>query len=70
MYKINPLYISVFPKINLLLMKRWIAIPWLRLPADILFIVGGVLPLLFAVISTYFNLRKSDKPIGHFKNPV
>jgi len=32
---------------------------WLRLPADILFIFAGVLPLLFAVILTYFNMRKT-----------
>jgi nitric oxide reductase subunit B len=34
---------------------------WLRLPADIIFIVGGVIPLLFVVIKTYFNMRKSLK---------
>jgi nitric oxide reductase subunit B len=32
---------------------------WLRLPADIIFIVLGVLPLLYAVISTWFSVRKS-----------
>ena len=32
---------------------------WFRLPADLLFIIAGVLPLLFAVILTYFNMRKS-----------
>ena len=34
---------------------------WLRLPADLLFIVAGVIPLLIAVIMTYFNMRKSLK---------
>jgi nitric oxide reductase subunit B len=34
---------------------------WLRLPADIIFIIAGVLPLLIAVILTYFNMRKSNK---------
>jgi len=42
---------------------------WLRLPADILFIVAGVLPLLVAVISTYFHMRKSAKMIVNLKNP-
>jgi nitric oxide reductase subunit B len=32
---------------------------WLRLPADLLFIIAGVIPLLYAVIVTYFNMRKS-----------
>ncbi len=32
---------------------------WLRLPADLLFIFAGVIPLLFAVIVTYLNMRKS-----------
>lgn len=34
---------------------------WLRLPADIIFIIAGVLPLLIAVVLTYFNMRKSNK---------
>jgi nitric oxide reductase subunit B len=34
---------------------------WLRLPADLLFIFAGVVPLLIAVIMTYFNMRKSLK---------
>lgn len=34
---------------------------WLRLPADAIFIVAGVLPLLLAVVITYFNMRKSGK---------
>jgi Nitric oxide reductase large subunit len=34
---------------------------WLRLPADLLFIIAGVLPLLVAVVLTYFNMRKSMK---------
>ena len=42
---------------------------WLRLPADILFIVAGVLPLLFAVVSTYFNMRKSGKMIVILRIP-
>ena len=32
---------------------------WLRLPADICFIIAGVFPLLIAVVLTYFNMRKS-----------
>ncbi len=36
-----------------------INLAWLRLPADLLFIIAGVIPLLFAVIVTYFNMRKS-----------
>ena len=31
---------------------------WLRLPADIIFIALGVLPLLYAVVKTYFSMRK------------
>ena len=34
---------------------------WLRFPADVLFIVGGVLPLLYAVILTYGHLVKTEK---------
>jgi hypothetical protein len=41
---------------------------WLRLPADILFIAAGVLPLLVAVVLTYFNMRKSGKTIFNLKN--
>jgi nitric oxide reductase subunit B len=37
---------------------------WLRLPADLLFIFAGVVPLLIAVIMTYFNMRKSLKKEG------
>lgn len=37
---------------------------WLRLPADLLFIIAGVLPLLFAVVITYFHMRKSVKKEG------
>jgi nitric oxide reductase subunit B len=33
---------------------------WLRLPADMIFIVFGVLPLLIALLLTYFKKRKSD----------
>jgi len=33
---------------------------WLRLPADLLFIFGGVVPLLIAVIMSYFNMRKNS----------
>jgi nitric oxide reductase subunit B len=32
---------------------------WLRLPADIIFIAAGVLPLLVAVLYTYYNMLKS-----------
>ena len=34
---------------------------WFRLPADLLFIIAGVMPLLVAVVMTYFNMRKSLK---------
>ncbi len=34
---------------------------WLRLPADIIFIIAGVLPLLIAVVLTWFNMRKSNE---------
>lgn len=34
---------------------------WLRLPADVIFIVAGVFPLLVAVVRTYFNMPKSGK---------
>jgi nitric oxide reductase subunit B len=36
---------------------------WLRLSADILFIVAGVLPLLAAVALTYFQVQKLNKKI-------
>lgn len=32
---------------------------WFRLPADLFFIIAGVLPLLLAVLITYFDMRKS-----------
>ena len=32
---------------------------WLRFPADIFFILAGVLPLLYAVVSTWLNMRKT-----------
>ena len=38
-----------------------INLAWLRLPADVIFIVCGILPLLLAVVLTYFNMRKSGK---------
>jgi nitric oxide reductase subunit B len=34
------------------------SLAWLRLPADIVFVVAGVLPLLYAVASTYLKARK------------
>ncbi len=34
------------------------ALEYLRLPADLAFIIVGVLPLLAAVVSTYFHARK------------
>lgn len=34
---------------------------WLRFPADVFFIVGGVLPLLYAVIITYIHILKTEK---------
>ncbi len=36
-----------------------INLAWQRLPADIIFIVAGVLPLLVAVLYTYVNMLKS-----------
>jgi nitric oxide reductase subunit B len=35
-----------------------INLAWLRFPADMVFMIAGVFPLLFAVVSTYFNMRK------------
>ena len=40
-----------------------INLAWMRLPADLTFMVVGVLPLLIAVIMTYFNMRKPGKII-------
>lgn len=40
-----------------------VMLAWLRLPADIVFIVAGVLPLLFVVVSTYIRIRKLNKPV-------
>ncbi len=34
---------------------------WLRMPADSIFILFGVLPLLFATVWTYFNMLKNKK---------
>jgi nitric oxide reductase subunit B len=34
---------------------------WLRLPADIIFIVAGIIPMLYAVIYTWWNARKSNQ---------
>lgn len=36
-----------------------VSIAWLRLPADVIFIVVGVLPLLYAVLYTYYYMLKS-----------
>jgi len=35
---------------------------WMRLPADIVFILAGVLPLLIATVWTYFHARKGATP--------
>jgi len=45
-----------------------INLAWLRLPADVVFIAAGVLPLLYAVILTYFNMQKSGRPVIKLKN--
>jgi nitric oxide reductase subunit B len=37
------------------------SLAWLRFPADALFIVGGVVPLLIAVILTYVHVLKTEK---------
>jgi nitric oxide reductase subunit B len=34
---------------------------WLRMPADSIFILFGVLPLLFATVWTYFSMLKNKK---------
>jgi nitric oxide reductase subunit B len=39
-------------------------IEWLRTPGDVVFIVVGVLPLLFAIIRCYFNLRNQNQPFS------
>jgi nitric oxide reductase subunit B len=41
--------------------QRIVNLAWLRLPADIIFITAGVLPLLVALVITYFNMRKAAK---------
>jgi nitric oxide reductase subunit B len=41
--------------------QQIVNLAWLRLPADILFIVAGVLPLLTAVILTYFQVLKLNR---------
>jgi len=46
-----------------------INLAWLRLPADVIFMVAGVVPLLVAVVMTYFNMRKSSKTIVDIKDP-
>jgi len=39
--------------------QQLVNLAWLRLPADIVFIVAGVLPLLIAVLYTYYNMLKT-----------
>ena len=34
---------------------------WLRLPADLTFIIVGVVPMLIAVVMTYFHARKDPR---------
>ena len=41
-----------------------INLAWLRLPADVIFMVVGVVPLLIAVVMTYFTMRKTRKHIA------
>ncbi|MDP4240583.1 MAG: cbb3-type cytochrome c oxidase subunit I [Bacteroidota bacterium] len=43
--------------------QRIVNLAWLRLPADIVFIVAGVLPLLIAVVYTYINMLKERNRI-------
>lgn len=38
-----------------------VGLAWLRMPADIIFIGAGVLPLLWAVFITYINMWKSKR---------
>jgi nitric oxide reductase subunit B len=38
-----------------------VALAWLRMPADIIFIGAGVLPLLWAILITYINMWKSKR---------
>ena len=38
-------------------------IEWLRTPGDIVFIVVGVLPLVYAITRCYFNLRNQNSPV-------
>lgn len=42
---------------------QMVNLAWLRMPADVIFIVGGVIPLLLAAVLTYFNMQKPGKPI-------
>jgi nitric oxide reductase subunit B len=37
------------------------SLAWLRFPADIIFIVAGVLSLLYAVVVTYIRVLKTEK---------
>lgn len=37
------------------------SLAWLRFPADVIFIVAGVLPLLYAVVVTYIKVLKTEK---------
>jgi nitric oxide reductase subunit B len=32
---------------------------WFRLPADLIFIIGGVVPMLIAAVKSYFLMRSS-----------
>jgi nitric oxide reductase subunit B len=34
---------------------------WLRLPADLIFIFLGVLPLLIAAVTSYVSMRRSER---------
>jgi nitric oxide reductase subunit B len=40
------------------------ALAWLRFPADLFFILAGVLPLLYSVLSTWLNMRRRGKYAG------
>ena len=38
-----------------------VSLAWLRMPADLVFIVMGVLPMLYAIILTYINMIKTKR---------
>jgi nitric oxide reductase subunit B len=44
--------------------QRMVLIEWLRLPADVIFIVAGVIPILLATFIAYLGVRRGRRRIG------